>query len=129
MRTAPFSLFVEMGEHEQADSRRQIAVLALDIDVADNFRQMNIAVMPNLLEAVPEGIFETDAGPVAADHDRPFDHSRSQRHSARLRPALDGCDGNSVRAVLVRLRPRISQGGLKAIIVLHFDPQLSTRPR
>src|SRR5882724_13080451 len=61
---------LEVVEHEQADRRRQITLLAGGVDLADQFGQRHAAYPGNLLHATPERLFETDAGLVTADNDR-----------------------------------------------------------
>src|SRR5215475_7969121 len=61
---------LEVVEHEQADRRRQIALLAVRVDFANQFGQRHAELLGNLLHTCPERRFETDAGLVAADHDR-----------------------------------------------------------
>ena len=39
--------------------------------------------MRNLTQLVPEYVFETDAGAMAADDDRPFEHAGSQISAVR----------------------------------------------
>ena len=46
------------------------------IDLSDEFRQRHVANAGDLFHAVPESLFEADAGLVARDHDRPFDDRR-----------------------------------------------------
>src|SRR5262245_61358361 len=66
----------EVVEHEQANRRRQIALLAIAVDFADQLRQRHVARAGDLLHAVPEGLFEAEAGLVAGDDDRTFDDGR-----------------------------------------------------
>src|SRR6266478_3902472 len=68
----PQGAVLEVVEHEQADRRRQIALLAGSVDLANQLGQRHAACRRNLLHAVPERRLETDARLVAADHDRPL---------------------------------------------------------
>src|SRR5215475_2654385 len=61
---------LEVVEHEQADRRRQIALLAVRVNFANQLGQRHAELPGNLLHACPKRLFETDAGLVAADHDR-----------------------------------------------------------
>src|SRR5580692_5688692 len=65
-----------MIEHEQPYRRRQIAVRSPGIDLGDQVRQRSIAADSDLLEALPEGILEADAGLVTGDDDRALDDRR-----------------------------------------------------
>src|SRR5882724_3942912 len=67
---------LEVVEHEQADRRRQVALLAGCVDLADQLGQRHAAYPGNLLHAAPERLFEADAGLVAADNDRALHHGR-----------------------------------------------------
>ena len=60
----------EVVEHEQADRGRQVALLTIGVDLANHLGQRHAALVGNLLHAVPERLFEADAGLVAANHDR-----------------------------------------------------------
>src|ERR1700730_449101 len=60
----------EVVEHEQADRRRQGARLAGRVDLADQLGQGHGALVGNLLHAIPERLFEADAGLVTRAHDR-----------------------------------------------------------
>src|SRR5262245_47463226 len=66
----------EVVEHEQADRRRQISLLAVAVDFAHEFRQGHVPEPGNLLHAVPECLFEAHAGLVTRDNDRTFHHGR-----------------------------------------------------
>ena len=61
-------------EHEQPDRRRQIAVMAFGVDAGDQIGQGHIAIVGDVLQALPERILKTDAGLVVGDHDRSFDN-------------------------------------------------------
>jgi len=61
---------LKVVEHEQADRRRQIALLAVRVNFANQLGQRHAELLRNLLHACPKWLFETDAGLVAADHDR-----------------------------------------------------------
>src|SRR5215475_4185377 len=61
---------LKVVEHEQADRRRQIALLAVRVNFANQLGQRYAELLGNLLHACPKRLFETDAGLVAADHDR-----------------------------------------------------------
>src|ERR1700681_1872604 len=52
---------LEVVEHEQADRRRQVALLAGCVDLADQLGQRHAAYPGNLLHAAPERLFEPDA--------------------------------------------------------------------
>jgi hypothetical protein len=116
-----FLLFTEMVKYIQPDGRRQIAVLSLAVDIANDIREMHGLTLRDLLQAKPESIFETNAGSVAADHDRSFDHARFKRRSVGIDIALGGCCGDSVGTTFVKLRTTAFQGGLKWIVVQHFN--------
>ena len=66
----------EIVQHEKADRRGQIALLAVAVDLADQFGQRHVAQARDFLHAVPERLFEADTGLVAGDHDRAFDDRR-----------------------------------------------------
>ena len=59
---------------EQADGRRQVALLPAAVDFADHGGQCHLLAMRDFLQAAPERVFETDAGLVAGDDDRTFDN-------------------------------------------------------
>ena len=59
-----------VSEHEQADRRRQIALLAIGVDLTDKFGKRPTSLRRNRLHAIPERRFEADAGLVATDDDR-----------------------------------------------------------
>jgi len=59
-------------ENEQTNRGRQIALLAIAVDLADQFGQRHVAQPGDFLHAVPECLFEADAGLVTRDHDRAF---------------------------------------------------------
>jgi hypothetical protein len=58
-------------------------VLALPVDVTHELGEVHAAPMRNLAQFVPENIFKTDAGAMAADDNRPFKHARSQISAVR----------------------------------------------
>src|SRR5258707_478052 len=68
----PHGAVLEVVEHEQADRRRQIALLAGTVDLANQLGQRHAACRRNLLPAVPERRLETERRLVAADHDPPL---------------------------------------------------------
>ena len=59
-------------QHIEADGRRQIALLARAVDLADEFGQGRVAQRRNFFQATPECLFETDAGLVSGDDDGAF---------------------------------------------------------
>ena len=65
----------EIIQHEEANGGGQIALLAVAVDLAHQFGQGHVPKTRNLLHAVPECLFEADAGLVTRDHDRPL-HDR-----------------------------------------------------
>ncbi len=60
----------EVVEDEQADRGRQVAVVTIGVDLANQLGERHAALVGNLLHAIPERLFEADAGLVAANHDR-----------------------------------------------------------
>src|SRR5215510_8773486 len=66
----------EVVQHEQANRRRQIALLTIAVDLADQLRQRHVARARNFLHAVPECLFEADAGLVTGNDNRTFDDGR-----------------------------------------------------
>src|ERR1700756_3394650 len=72
-QSAPAGAALEVVENEQANRGRQIALLAIAVDLADQLRQRHAAQAGNLLHAVPEGLLEADAGLVPGDDNRPLD--------------------------------------------------------
>src|SRR5581483_9241097 len=63
-------------EHEQTNCRRQIALPTAAVDLADQLGQRLATLTGNLLHAAPEWLFQADAGFVARNHNRAFDHLR-----------------------------------------------------
>src|ERR1700730_339849 len=61
---------------EEADGRRQIALLAVAVDLTDEFGQCHASKARDLLHTVPECLFKADAGLVTRDYDRAFHHGR-----------------------------------------------------
>src|SRR4051794_16545512 len=59
----------EVIENEKADCRGQIALLAIAVDLAHQFRQGQVPDSGYLLHPVPEGLFEADAGLVTGHDD------------------------------------------------------------
>lgn len=57
-------------EHEKADSGGQIALLAAAVDLGDRVRQSRVLTLCDLLQPLPELIFQTDACLVSADDNR-----------------------------------------------------------
>src|SRR4029077_4929613 len=51
----------EIVQHEKTDRRGQIALLAVAVDLADQFGQRHTPQARDFLHAIPEGFFETDA--------------------------------------------------------------------
>src|SRR5438067_211330 len=76
--TGPFrrNLIAKMREHEKANGRGQIAVLASRIDRFDDLGQRHAARSRNLLKGFPERIFETHAGLMTTDDYRALDDRR-----------------------------------------------------
>src|SRR4051812_13355323 len=68
-------------EHEQANGRRQVAVLTAGVDGGDELGQGHVSLARDFLQARPESILETDAGLVTSDDDGAFDHPRFHRSS------------------------------------------------
>ena len=62
----------EVIQHEQPDRRGQIALLAVAVDLSDQLGQCHVAQARDFLHAIPERLFEADAGFVACNYDRPF---------------------------------------------------------
>src|SRR5262249_40222780 len=99
-------------EHEQANRRRQVAVLPLGIDRGDEVRQGHVAPGGDLLEPLPERILEADAGFVTSDDNGAFDDRRfhcsspvSIRWRSRSRRALaSGFVSSSPPAFLLPFR-------------------------
>src|SRR5262245_53403128 len=96
-------------EHEQANGRRQVAVLSLRIDRGDEVRQRHVAPAGNLLESFPEPTLEAHAGLVAGNDDGAFDdrifhHSSpvSIRWRSRSWRALTSRLASSLRSALLR---------------------------
>ena len=56
---------LEVVQDEQADCRRQVALLAIGIDLADQLGQRHAALLGNLLHAAPKWLFEAHARLVA----------------------------------------------------------------
>jgi hypothetical protein len=65
-----------MIKHEKTNGGRQIAVDAFRIDRGNHSRQGRIAPRRDLLECIPERIFEADAGLMTPNNDRPLDDKR-----------------------------------------------------
>ena len=68
------SLVLEVVKNKQADRRRQIALCARTLDLADQFRQRQLPGMRDVFQLSPEGIFKADAGLVSINDDGPFYH-------------------------------------------------------
>ena len=60
---------LEIVEHEEANRRGQIALLAIAVDLTDQFRQGQVPDSGYFLHPVPEGLFEADAGLVTGNYD------------------------------------------------------------
>src|SRR6516165_9103851 len=75
---------LEVVEHEQRDRRRQISLLALSVDLANQLGQRHAALPGNLLHAIPECLFEAHASLVAGDHDRTLHDGRLHCASSLL---------------------------------------------
>ena len=63
----------DVVEYEQADRRRQIALLARLVDLTDNHRQRCLLGLRDFLQATPEAIFKAHAGLVSINDDGTFD--------------------------------------------------------
>src|SRR5262245_28484770 len=59
----------------------QIAMLAIGIDRADQFRQGNVSSAIDFLRSLPECIFETNTRFVASGHDRTLGDERFHDHT------------------------------------------------
>src|SRR5712672_3560424 len=102
-------------KHEQANCGRQIALLAIAVDLAHQFGQCHASKARNFLHAVPECLFEADAGLVTRDHDRALHHGRlhdasspsircwSSKSLARLERCWSSVRSDLVRPNRVRL--------------------------
>jgi hypothetical protein len=66
-------------ENEQTEGRRQAAPLAFVVDFKDKFVDSNFFDSSNLLERVPERVFQTDAGLVTVEIHRSFCDRRFHR--------------------------------------------------
>src|SRR4051812_14467890 len=75
---------LEVVEHEQPDRRGQVTLLAIVVDLSDQFGKRHVTETRNLLHAVPECFFETDAGFVTCDHDGTFYDGRLHHASSPL---------------------------------------------
>jgi len=60
---------LEVVEHEKADRGGQIALLAIAVDLAHQFRESEVPDSGYFLHPVPEGLFEADAGLVTGNYD------------------------------------------------------------
>src|SRR3954453_1351986 len=96
-------------EHEQANGRRQVAVLSVGVDRGDELRQGHVPLARNLLQTGPESILETDAGLMTSDDNGAFDHPRFHRSSpvsirwrSRSRLALASRSESRTRWALLR---------------------------
>jgi hypothetical protein len=72
---APSMLFNPIAielKHEHAKRRRQIDALALRVDLSDQTVNRYVAGGSGLFKSDPKGLFQTHAGVVAGDGDRPF---------------------------------------------------------
>src|SRR5579872_1391278 len=67
-------LAAKIVEHMHANSRRQVAAIALAIDFSDQGRQAGVFAGGNLAQAVPEFVFQRHAGFVSIKDDRTFNH-------------------------------------------------------
>src|SRR5262249_44573555 len=74
-----------MIEHEEADRRRQIALVARGVDSGDELRKRSVADRGYLLQRIPERVLEADAGLVTGNDDRAFDHRAFHASSPVLR--------------------------------------------
>src|SRR5262249_1741113 len=109
-------------EHEQANRRRQVAVLPLGIDRGDEVRQGHVAPAGDLLEPLPERILEADAGLVTSDDNGALDDRRFHRSSpvsirwrSRSRRALASRLVSSSRSALLRpCRSRLADAARSA---------------
>jgi hypothetical protein len=55
-RPLPAGIF----EHEQPDRRGEVGLIAVAVDVTDDVSQGHVPAMGNVLQAAPEGAFQTD---------------------------------------------------------------------
>jgi hypothetical protein len=73
-------------EHEKADRRRQVGVLAIGVDPSNEIGQRHLTNSGNLLQRIPELILKTDTGFMPANDDRAFSDRRfhgMSPHAAR----------------------------------------------
>jgi hypothetical protein len=63
---------LEMAENKEPDRRRQVALVAVVVDLVRQVRQRHFSDSGNFLHAIPEVLFQTHAGLVAGNDDRPF---------------------------------------------------------
>jgi hypothetical protein len=61
-----------MIEHEQTYGRRQITLLTIAVDLANQFGKRLVTLARNFLHGIPEWFFQADAGLMTANHDRAF---------------------------------------------------------
>src|SRR6516164_4895001 len=66
-------------------------MLPARIDLADQIGQTQMMSPSNLLQSVPERIFEADAGLVTGDDDGPFDYRRFQQSCVHRNKPPPGC--------------------------------------
>src|SRR4051812_7356349 len=74
LRTMRQGARAEVVQHEESDSRGQVALLTVGVDLTYEFRKGHVAEIGNLFHAVPESLFETHAGLVTCDDDRTFNY-------------------------------------------------------
>src|ERR1041385_8184600 len=90
----------EIIKHEQTNRRGQVALLAVAVDLADQFGQRHVTEAGDFLHAVPERLFKADAGLVAGDHDRSLHDGRFHDASSPSRRCWFKC--SRARSDLVR---------------------------
>src|SRR4051812_41688904 len=78
-------LGAEIVEHVKTDRRRQVALLAALVDLADEVRQRHAARRRDFLHADPERFLETYTGLVTSHHDRTLHHRRLHRSPSPMR--------------------------------------------
>src|SRR5262249_33338820 len=75
-------------ENEQTDSRRQVAVLAFVVNFENKFFNRNLPNGCDLLERIPEGVFEAHTSLAAVDLHRSFNNWRFHQHRAPKRHSI-----------------------------------------
>jgi len=103
-------------------------MLPARIDLADQIGQTQMMSPSNLLQSVPERIFEADAGLVTGDDDGPFDHRRFQQSCVHRNKPRPGCSRSVTRAENLRATAaaskesrkvaKITQNGFRSVQLL-----------